>query len=69
MSDLSTSITESLKLVDPFMIASSHWTSGEKAFSKLEQLKPSAITLKTTSTRQGGDGESSIAKPREWAEI
>lgn len=45
-------------LVDPFMIASSHWTATEAAFRQLASLTPSAVTLKTTSNSTGGTGNS-----------
>src|ERR1041384_6357119 len=57
MGDLSTTIADGLILRDPFMIASSHWTSTEKAFRNLASVSPSAVTLKTTSEKKGGDGE------------
>jgi dihydroorotate dehydrogenase len=57
MVDLSTTITDGLTLRDPFMIASSHWTANERVFRILATVSPSAVTLKTTSERKGGDGE------------
>jgi dihydroorotate dehydrogenase len=58
MTDLTTNITSGLTLRDPFMIASSHWTSTEQGFRALAAVRPSAVTLKTTSERKGGDGKS-----------
>jgi dihydroorotate dehydrogenase len=62
--NLQTSILGNLVLPDPFMIASSHWTSTDGAFRKLASVSPSAVTLKTTSERTGGDGRPSEGKER-----
>jgi len=62
--DLSVNILSGLQLRDPFMIASSHWTSDEKAFRQLASVRPSAITLKTTSDLMGGDGRGRRDKHR-----
>ena len=53
-----------LSLSDPFMIASSHWTSSERSFQALATVSPSALTLKTTSESRGGTG-SGLAMSRE----
>lgn len=57
MSKLTVKTHENLELSDPFMIASSHWTSNETVFRRLAQVNPSALTLKTTSQKSGGSGE------------
>ncbi len=67
--DLSITPVSGLTLSDPFMIASSHWTSTERAFDQLSAIKPSAVTLKTTSEKKGGDGKESKAKGRYQAKI
>lgn len=38
-----------LRLSDPFMVASSHWTESEPLLKQLAKHRPSAVTLKTTS--------------------
>lgn len=57
-------VVKGLKLSDPFMIASSHWTSNETYFRQLAKVEPSAVTLKTTSERIGGDGLERSGKKR-----
>jgi dihydroorotate dehydrogenase len=51
-------VLPNLRLADPFMIASSHLTGNENCFKQLVPFAPSAVTLKTTSVRYGGDGTS-----------
>lgn len=63
--DLSVRITPNLKLSDPFMIASSHWTATEGTFKQLAAISPSAITLKTTSQLKGGDGIEAAGRKRD----
>src|SRR6266853_3057939 len=60
--DLITEPLPGLRLSDPFMIASSHWTSSEAAFRQLAPIRPSAITLKTMSGAKGAAGEGSRDK-------
>jgi dihydroorotate dehydrogenase len=55
-------LMKGLVLKDPFMIASSHWTSSVQVFRQLALIKPSAITLKTTSEIKGEDGERGSGK-------
>ncbi|MHC4090936.1 MAG: beta/alpha barrel domain-containing protein [Planctomycetota bacterium] len=57
---LSVEVLPGLTLRDPFMIASSHWTASKQSLSSLAPFRPSALTLKTTSQRHGGDGKSYI---------
>lgn len=63
--NLSIIFNDDFILDDPFMIASSHWTSEEKLYSIYEKIIPSAITLKTCSQEYGGDGIGS----RKWTEL
>jgi len=53
---LQATILPGLTIRDPFMIASSHWTSGEASIRKLSAFNPAALTLKTTSAKFGGTG-------------
>jgi len=39
------------------MVASSHLTANENSFRRLSEVAPSAVTLKTTSQKYGGDGK------------
>ncbi len=64
MLNLQSSILSNLVLIDPFMIASSHWTSTDGAFRQLASVNPSAVTLKTTSEQTGGDGKPGEGKVR-----
>lgn len=59
---LKTRLVGNLELSDPFMIASSHWTSEEIAFRQLAAVEPSAVTLKTVSAKTGGRGEMDYGK-------
>jgi dihydroorotate dehydrogenase len=54
--DLSCEFLPGFKLSNPLMIASSHLTASENAFKHLSRVRPSAVTVKTTSTRSGGTG-------------
>lgn len=65
---LITTFENHFKLNDPFMIASSHWTSEHKALEYFVMFNPAAVTLKTISQVYGGDGQS-ISGTRKWAEI
>ena len=53
---LSVEVMPGFALADPFMVASSHWTSRQNSYRQLAAFAPSAVTLKTTSVRTGGDG-------------
>ncbi len=55
--DLSVEVLPGLIISDPFMVAASHWTSNENALRALSLYSPGAVTLKTTSAHQGGDGK------------
>jgi dihydroorotate dehydrogenase len=55
--DLSLDLLPGLRLSNPLMIASSHLTATEAALRNLARVRPSAVTLKTTSTVVGGDGK------------
>lgn len=59
---LQTEILPNLKLADPFMIGSSHWTANKQCFAALAAVHPVAVTLKTTSDAHGGDGRSYIGQ-------
>ncbi len=61
-------VIKGLVLSDPFMIASSHWTSTEAAFRRLAKVAPAALTLKTTSILNGGDGKDKpgLSRTSEW---
>lgn len=65
---LSTTPIEGLELSDPFMVASSHWTSTEAVFRQLAPVQPSALTLKTTSAK-GGNGREITGTGREKKDI
>lgn len=54
--DMSVEVLPGLTLKDPFMIASSHRTESEGTFRKLQAVSPCAVTLKSTSSTEGGDG-------------
>src|SRR5713101_5723904 len=53
-------VLPNLELNDPFMVASSHLTANENCFKQLAPYSPSALTLKTTSQRSGGGGDSTF---------
>ena len=55
--DLTAEVLPGLRPADPFLIASSHWTSTEAAFRQLAAVTPAAVTLKTTSSHMGANGE------------
>src|SRR5438477_4457621 len=57
MPDLTVTFPSGLTLRDPLMVASSHLTANDNAFRHLAEVKPSAVTLKTTSLRHGGEGK------------
>lgn len=65
MPSLEVEVVPGLVLRDPFMVASSHWTSTQNAFRQLSAFRPSAVTLKTTSARVGGDGSDGKREKRE----
>lgn len=53
---LGVQVLKGLRLADPFMVASSHWTANENGFRRFASYAPSSVTLKTTS-RTGGNGK------------
>jgi hypothetical protein len=64
--DLHCEVLPQLVLRDPFIVASSHWTSTENALRQIASVSPAALTLKTTSQIKGGDGIEAVGKKREW---
>jgi len=55
--NLQVEILPSFAIRNPLMIASSHLTANTNALRQLARVRPSAITLKSTSSIVGGTGE------------